>query len=213
MTTTLMTDYWTELQAVNAVQAILKGPGRPTGFGDSLTFYLWNIWGLGNQMAFPGATSGDLLANITAWNNADLRDVGPSCAFLMIGTNDAIQGSNGSDGTFLANLGALTVAIRQFLPDPAKLAFCTIPPVEVGKAFDAPAILPNILALNTIIQAGAAAEARAGRPLVLLDTYAVLAGSDGYALPGSTYDGVHFWPACAAPVQSLITNQITAWNA
>ncbi len=215
MATTAMIDYWDELQAVTAVQAILNGTGKPVGYGDSIFYYLWNCWAIGNTCAFPGATAQDLLNNGSAWNNAVFRDVAPSCGFLMIGTNDVLADEatgvafNSAMGSaFLDTLGGLIPAIRQFLPNPGRLALCTILPMEQGKSYDAVALNPYVLGLNGVI-----AQAAVNEGLPLLDTHAAFAGTDGYALPGSTYDGIHPYLAAVGGVKTLITNQITAWNA
>lgn len=219
MTASPLQPYWDELGATLAYEGYIRGTGLTAIVGDSISHYAGRCWpSLGGQpyitLAFPGATSQQLMDNLSAWEACLLRDTAPRRAILLVGTNDALAllaaGApfDPAMGTaFLDTLGEIIPLLRSRMPDPSQIALATMPPMELGRSVDAAAALPYVRGLNAVVVAGAAAE-----DMDVLDLYAALAGPAGFAPAGSTIDGIHpTAPTYDTIIKPLYDAQIARW--
>ncbi len=234
--TTLPT-FWAWLQATQQIRTEMNGTGRIALLGDSITYYMTPMWsGLGSKnssfdrLAYPGAQLQDLIdctqpllaasLPVTYPGQASpsplpttqplISATAPSCAIVMIGTNNVLAVPNNEPPNTLYGLGVLIPNLRTVLPNSMRIALCTLPPMDKNKYPNAVNLLSYIQGTNGVIKQAAANE----QGLPVLDVYAALAGPDGFSLPGDTIaDGIHPSAQGYAKIKPLYDAQITAWAA
>ena len=104
---------------------------------------------------------------------------------LAVGTNDAVTGAETPVADFAANVRRTVDILRR---NGSQVLLVTVPPVEQGRPLgDAYFSMQHIGILNEALRRVAQEES-----VTVVEGAARFSSSEGWAIPGSTFDGVHF---------------------
>ncbi|MGZ2484259.1 lysophospholipase L1-like esterase [Rhizobium pisi] len=198
---TALTVHWDLRQSIISLQADAVGPGAILLIGDSLIeSFAWDD--LSGCRIINAGFAGIWTEKLAPRVPAIVKATSPSAIVLLVGTNDA-------DPRKPEDWQAFTSGYTEILDDAEQrgipITVVTPPPFEAGKGV---ASLYSKDRLDNVIRIlhGISANHKAR----IIDLNSKFSGDDGYALNGTTADGIHLSGKAQNQFREMLTDELAA---